>query len=85
MDMKWSDRALCRKAGIDPELFWPVATRGSVYEVQVAEAKSVCRRCSAVAECLSWALETGQQGIAGGMTEQERLRLRRPSVRTRTA
>ena len=30
--------------------------------LQIAEAKSVCRRCPVVSECLTWALESGHCG-----------------------
>ena len=34
--------------------------------LQITEAKSVCRRCPVVSECLTWALESGQvQALRG--------------------
>lgn len=79
--MDWRARGLCSKAAVDPELFFPTATRGPAYDEQVAEAKSLCRRCPARDECLAWALESVQSGICGGMTEGERADLRRRRVR----
>ena len=52
--------------------------------LQIAEAKSVCRRCPVVSECLTWALESGQDaGVWGGMSEDERRALKRRNARTR--
>ena len=68
--MDWRHRAICRDE--DPELFFPVGTSGPAL-LQIAEAKSVCRRCPVVSECLTWALESGQDaGVWGGMSEDER-------------
>ncbi|GAC1612015.1 MAG: transcriptional regulator WhiB1 [Mycobacteriales bacterium] len=77
--MDWRHQALCRDE--DPELFFPIGTTGPA-ATQVAEAKQVCRRCAAVDECLSWALETGQDaGVWGGTSEDERRALKRHSTR----
>jgi WhiB family redox-sensing transcriptional regulator len=77
--MDWRHAALCRDE--DPELFFPIGTAGPA-ETQVAEAKVVCRRCSVVEDCLSWALETGQDsGVWGGTSEDERRALKRRGVR----
>jgi WhiB family redox-sensing transcriptional regulator len=79
--MDWRERALCR--GYDPEIWFPVGTSGPAL-LQIAEAKSVCRRCPVTPECLTWALESGQDdGVWGGMSEDERRRLKRRSARTR--
>jgi WhiB family transcriptional regulator, redox-sensing transcriptional regulator len=53
----WRQRALCRDE--DPELFFPAGTTGPA-ERQVGQAKAVCRRCAVTSQCLSWALDTGQ-------------------------
>jgi len=68
----WQDRALC--AEVDPELFFP-EPGGST-----GEAKRVCMACEVRAECLEFALETGDQfGIYGGLSPTERRRLPRPA------
>ena len=73
--MDWRHRAACRDE--DPELFFPIGTSGPAL-LQVEQAKSVCRRCTAVDECLQWALETGQDaGVWGGMSEEERRAVKR--------
>lgn len=80
--MDWRHRAICRDE--DPELFFPVAETGPRNLLQIAEAKTVCRRCPASAECLLWAVDTGQEfGVWGGMTESERRALRAPDARRR--
>lgn len=65
--------AACRPgSGVDPELFYPSAASGPVYQAQVAKAKAVCAGCPVRAECLDHALAQVPVGIAGGMTEDER-------------
>ena len=79
--MDWRHRAICRDE--DPELFFPVGTSGPAL-LQIAEAKTVCRRCPVVSECLTWALESGQdEGVWGAMSEDERRALKRRQYRTR--
>jgi WhiB family redox-sensing transcriptional regulator len=54
--------------------------------VQLEQAKAVCRRCPVTDECLSWALESGQDaGIWGGMGEDERRALKRRGARAARA
>ncbi|WP_298800429.1 WhiB family transcriptional regulator [uncultured Pseudonocardia sp.] len=79
--MDWRHRAICRDE--DAELFFPVGTTGAA-ALQLAEAKTVCRRCPATSACLAFALETGQDhGVWGGLSEEERRALRRrPHGRT---
>lgn len=79
--MDWRHRALCRDE--DPELFFPVGNGGPAL-LQAAEAKTVCRRCPVVSDCLAWALASGQDnGVWGGMGEDERRALKRRNARTR--
>src|SRR5258708_1911805 len=80
-DVNWRRRAACRDE--DPELFFPVGHSGPAL-IQVEQAKSVCRRCSATEACLRWALESGQDaGVWGGMSEVERRAVKR-AVKNRT-
>lgn len=66
----WRHRAACRDE--DPELFFPVGTSGPAM-LQLSEAKAVCWRCPVKAECLEWALATGQDdGVWGGLSADER-------------
>ena len=79
--MDWRHSALCRTQ--DPELFFPIGTTGPA-SLQVDDAKAVCRRCPVVEDCLTWALETGQDaGVWGGTSEDERRALKRRGARTR--
>jgi WhiB family transcriptional regulator, redox-sensing transcriptional regulator len=73
VDRNWRDLAACRSA--DPELFFPVGDDGPAL-VQIAAAKAVCAGCPVVAECLSFALVAVPEGVAGGLTVEERRGLR---------
>ena len=73
--MDWRFDAACLTH--DPGLFFPIGDAGPAVD-QVEQAKAVCRACPVMQECLAWALETGQDfGVWGGMSEAERLTLRR--------
>jgi WhiB family redox-sensing transcriptional regulator len=72
----WMPRGACR--GEVPELFFPVSAAGPAL-AQVLAAKAVCFRCAVRAACLSYALATGQAGIWGGTTQEERHLMRRSS------
>jgi WhiB family transcriptional regulator, redox-sensing transcriptional regulator len=65
----WVSSGACRDE--DPELFFPIATTGAARR-QVREAKAVCFRCAVRVQCLTYAAETGQHGIWGGATTDER-------------
>jgi WhiB family redox-sensing transcriptional regulator len=70
----WRDAAACQSA--DPDLFFPVSSAGLGAE-QVAEAKEICARCLVRRQCLDFSIVTRQAyGVWGGLTEQERSRLR---------
>jgi WhiB family redox-sensing transcriptional regulator len=78
--MDWRANAACRDE--DPELFFPLGDTGPAL-LQIQEAKAVCSACTAISDCLAWALESHQDsGIWGGMSEAERRQLRRRSART---
>jgi WhiB family redox-sensing transcriptional regulator len=78
--MDWRHLAACREE--DPELFFPIGTTGPAL-LQIEQAKAVCQDCSVIGDCLSWALESGQDsGVWGGLAEEERFALKRRGVRT---
>lgn len=78
MTLDWRQQAACRDA--DPETFFPNGTTGPAL-AQIAAAQAICQTCPVTAECLDWAIETGQDnGIWGGLTEDERREVRRDRV-----
>lgn len=75
----WRHQAECSKDTYDAELWFPVGVSAPAI-AQAEEAKKVCAGCPVRARCLEWATETGQDsGVWGGLSEQERRLLRRPS------
>src|SRR5262245_25062157 len=79
--MDWRHRAACLDE--DPELFFPIGNTGPAL-LQIEEAKAVCRRCEVREQCLTWALEAGQDhGVWGGLSEDERRALKRRTARAR--
>ncbi|MGH8907512.1 MAG: WhiB family transcriptional regulator [Egibacteraceae bacterium] len=71
----WRSRAACQD--VDPEQFFPIGASVRALE-QTDEAKQVCAVCPVRAQCLAWALATGQHdGVWGGMSEDERRVMRR--------
>lgn len=77
----WRHDAACRTK--DPELFFPTGTSGPAI-AQTAQAKAVCHSCPVASDCLTWALQSGQDaGVWGGMSEDERRALKRSNARTR--
>jgi len=81
--MDWRHRAECKTEL--PDLFFPVGDTGPAL-AQIADAKEVCSRCPVVADCLAWALKSGQDaGVWGGMSEDERRALKRRQARARAA
>jgi len=66
----WRELALC--AQVDPELWFPESGQPN------GKAKLVCSWCDVRAECLAFALEANEQyGVWGGLSPEERRRLRR--------
>jgi WhiB family redox-sensing transcriptional regulator len=81
--MTWRNRAACLDE--DPELFFPIGSTGLAL-TQVQEAKAVCRRCEVIEACLTLALESGRDdGVFGGLSEDERRSLKRRNARARRA
>jgi WhiB family redox-sensing transcriptional regulator len=73
--MEWLTEASCLEE--DPELFFPIGSTGPAID-QIERARAVCMGCSVRAECLEWALSTGQDaGVWGGLSEEERRQIRR--------
>jgi WhiB family transcriptional regulator, redox-sensing transcriptional regulator len=71
--LDWMSQGACQRE--DPELFFPITTTGPALQ-QVSAAKAVCRRCIVAANCLSYALDSMQDGVWGGTTAEERRAMR---------
>ncbi|OLT11295.1 hypothetical protein BJF78_27335 [Pseudonocardia sp. CNS-139] len=67
---------------MDPDLFFPPVEVGPLCAAQIERAKRVCAACPVRADCLRWALNGLADGIAGGLTAEER-RLHRGRLITR--
>lgn len=68
VDVSWHVDALC--AETDPEVFFPEKGQST------KDAKATCGQCLVRAECLTYALDTGQRfGVWGGRSERERRKL----------
>ena len=77
-DFAWRDRAACKDS--HPELFFPIGSSGDALE-EIDSAKAICRSCPVRRDCLAFAIETNQEsGVWGGMSEEERRKLRRDWV-----
>jgi WhiB family redox-sensing transcriptional regulator len=71
-ELSWQESALCAQAG--PEFFFPAP--GS----STREAKQLCGACEGRVACLEYALANDERfGVWGGLSEKERLRLKRAS------
>lgn len=64
---------LCREPWVDPDLFADCGERGATREKRVRRAKAVCNRCEYRLKCELYALQTGQVGVWGGTTDEERV------------
>ena len=79
--MDWRHRAACLNE--DPELFFPIGSSGPAM-AQVERAKAVCASCEVQEICRTWALDNNQDaGVWGGMSEDERRKLKRRTARAR--
>lgn len=75
-DRRWQTDAGCLDH--DPELFFAKEDTDGA-----AEALAICKACPVVDDCLEFALDTRQDyGVWGGMTENNRMALRRRRQRT---
>ncbi len=71
----WWGEAACRES--EPELFFPISATAAS-DTDIARAKGICASCPVRPQCLNYALHHCQeQGIWGGLTEDERRLLRR--------
>lgn len=78
-DDRW-EGALCRDE--DPELFFPVGTKGPAAE-QIERAKAVCRRCPLIEQCREEMEHWGASvcGVWAATSEEDRINERRRAKR----
>lgn len=73
---EWTAYAVCARDGA-PSMFPDASAKGDVQA-----AKEECMRCPVLLECLSSALDRGEQhGVWGGLTTEERKLFRRRQQR----
>ncbi len=74
MKLDWQKSALCR--GADNEIFFPINMKPTRFN----EAIEICLRCAVKDQCLNFALSFDEQddkwGVYGGLTPNQRGRLR---------
>jgi WhiB family transcriptional regulator, redox-sensing transcriptional regulator len=76
--MPWFEEAACTQS--DPDAWYP--SKGAAWR----EAKRICVGCPVRAPCLKYALDTNQKdGIWGGLSVNERRKLKRRAKRERDA
>jgi WhiB family redox-sensing transcriptional regulator len=76
-DGSWWSSARC--AGLDPGMFFSPERR------VCATVKQICSGCSVRSQCLEHAMTHGEvYGVWGGLTDEERVRLRRERRRLAT-
>ncbi|MGM0720961.1 MAG: WhiB family transcriptional regulator [Actinomycetota bacterium] len=78
-ELDWRAGAACRD--VEPDLFFPTAVDGAALVAEERRALAVCRVCPVLAACRAWAIVEQPHGIAGGLTEDERRRARRTTLR----
>ncbi|CAM5366586.1 Transcriptional regulator WhiB [Streptomyces avidinii] len=82
---EWQSQAACRELG-SARFFHPSGERGEEREERDAAAKRICAGCPVREACLEHALRTREPfGVWGGLTEEERRALQRPSRARRSA
>ena len=73
--IEWRAESACLNT--DPDVFFPVAV-GSAASKQVERAMRICADCTVRQQCLDFAIRSGEKdGIWGGTTPDERIRVRR--------
>jgi WhiB family transcriptional regulator, redox-sensing transcriptional regulator len=76
-----STRARCVGTAVDPDAWFPVATRWQQARAEAASALALCAVCPVRAECLEFSMrqwgEVGRHGVWGGLLEVERAAVRK--------
>ena len=78
----WQLQAACR--GMDGEWFFPPdREQAKARTSRISKAKAVCAHCPALIPCRDFALDNGEPfGVWGGLSEDDRERVTRPSAAT---
>jgi len=75
-----STRARCVGTEVDPDAWFPVATRWQQARAEAASALALCAVCPVRGECLEFSMrqwgEVGRHGVWGGLLEAERAAVR---------
>lgn len=72
---QWQTSAACRGMS-DSDFFSPERERGQAKRNREAAAKTVCRSCPVIENCLDWALTVQEPyGIWGGLNADQRAEL----------
>jgi hypothetical protein len=75
-----STRARCVGTEVDPDAWFPVATRWQQACAEAASALALCAVCPVRGECLEFSMrqwgEVGRHGVWGGLLEAERAAVR---------
>ena len=80
-ETEWRAMGAC--LSVNPDLFFPISA-GGVAVKQVARARQICARCRVRQECFDFAMRNGEMdGIWGGTTPEERIKIRREQVALR--
>ena len=64
-------------ASVGGDFWFPENDASSRNTIEVATAKSICRRCPHQAECAEWGIYNEAFGIWGGLNEGQRKLVRR--------
>lgn len=78
----WQARGACNTAGW-PDLWFPTGETTDEAQGDIAYAKAICGPCPVRQRCADWALDRGEQGVWGGLTDSERRAIIRARRRDR--
>lgn len=83
LNAPWRLQSACRN--VDPDLFFPPddEREGLNRTRREQRAKAVCWECPVSGNCLNQALERSEQGVWGGLSEEERKSVKRRGSRAR--
>lgn len=62
-----------------------LAVDRAAYELAIANAKALCSGCPVQPECAAWAIERREDGVWGGLTDADRIAVRRRTNRNNRA